>query len=164
MAVGDVGAGMSTNEVPVHLDPHPVAPVGLDGEPVLRPHVAADRLVADARRRIGRLRPQQAWEAVRTGALLVDIRAPELWRRDGAVPGAVPVARHVLEWRLDPTSPDRLPQLDHRHGPVVVLCSQGYSSSLAADVLTTHLGVLAADVIGGIHAWQDAGLPWSPGP
>lgn len=128
----------------------------------LRTEVAADRLVVDARSRISRLTPNEAAVAVDAGALLVDIRPTEFRRRDGEVPGSVAVPRHVLEWRLDPTSPERLPEIADPATPVVLLCTEGYSSSLAADVCVTHLGMThVADVIGGIFAWRAAGLPWS---
>ena len=133
-------------------------PAGHD--PSLRPEVAADRLVAAARARIGRLTPHQAAAAVANGALLVDIRPIEYRRRDGEVAGAVCVPRHVLEWRLDPSSPDRLSSIVAADTPVVLLCTEGYASTLAADVCRTHLGLTAVtDVIGGIIGWRAAGLP-----
>lgn len=129
-------------------------------DPPLRPEVAADRLVAEVRRRIPRLTPAQAAAAVAEGALLVDLRPIEYRRRDGEVPGAVPVPRHVLEWRLDPSSPDRLPQVRSHDTPIVLLCTEGYASSLSVEVCRTHLGLTAvADVIGGIVGWRAAGLP-----
>ena len=129
-------------------------------DPPLRPEVAADRMVAEVRRRIPRLTPAQAAAAVADGALFVDLRPSEYRSRDGEAPGAVPVPRHVLEWRLDPSSPDRLPQVTAHDTPIVLLCTEGYASSLAVEVCRTHLGLTAiADVIGGIVGWRAAGLP-----
>lgn len=145
-------------------DPHRLAACGPDGEPELRDGVVADRLVAAARTRIRRASPRGAWDQVRAGAVLIDVRPAELQERDGTVPGALPVARHVLEWRLDPSSPDRLDEIEGHDTPLVLLCSQGYSSSLAADVCTTQLGLTdVADVVGGVVAWRAAGLPWLAG-
>src|SRR4051812_34344607 len=95
---------------------------------------------------------------MRRGAILVDTR-PEFQRRaDGDIPGAIVIERVHLEWRLDPTSPTRIPQaLDHDIESIVI-CDEGYSSSLAAASLRT-LGLhKATDVIGGFRAWRAAGL------
>ena len=95
-------------------------------------------------------------------ALLVDTRPWEQRLRDGAVPGAVVVDRNVLEWRLDPASPDRIPQVTGYDLEVVVLCNEGYSSSLVADTLRTLGLTRSVDVIGGFVAWAAAGLPVVP--
>ena len=93
------------------------------------------------------------------GALLVDTRPWEQRSRDGEVPGAVIVDRNVLEWRLDPASPWRIPEVTGYDVEVIVLCDQGYSSSLVADTLRT-LGLRrTVDVIGGFEAWVGTGLP-----
>lgn len=118
-----------------------------------------DELLAQVRSRIGRVTPQEAAARLAAGALLVDTRPWEQRSRDGDVPGAVLVDRNVLEWRLDPASPDRIPQVTGYDLEVVVLCNQGYSSSLVADTLRT-LGLhRAVDVVGGFEAWVEAGLP-----
>ncbi len=118
-----------------------------------------DDLLAQVRGRIGRVRPTEVAARVATGALLVDTRPVEQRERDGDVPGAVVVDRNVLEWRLDPASPDRIPEVTGYDLEVIVLCNQGYSSSLVADTLRT-LGLRrAVDVIGGFEAWAAAGLP-----
>ena len=136
------------------------APAAGAHDPPLRPDVAADRMVAEVRRRIPRLTPAQAAAAVADGALFVDLRPSEYRYRDGEVSGALFVPRHVLEWRLDPSSPDRLPQVTGHDTPIVLLCTEGYASSLAVEVCRTHLGLSAvADVIGGIVGWRAAGLP-----
>ena len=118
---------------------------------------SVDDLLADARRRLVRVSPHQAARRVRDGALLVDIR-PQ-WQReaDGVVPGALHVERNHLEWRLHPGSGASLPQASW-DAEWIVLCTEGYTSSLAAAALVS-LGLDATDVVGGIHAWRDAGLP-----
>jgi rhodanese-related sulfurtransferase len=121
-----------------------------------------DELLAEARSRLVRLDPREAAERVAAGAVLVDIR-PALQRElEGEVPGALIVERNVLEWRFDPASSARLPEAGY-DTEVVVLCSEGYTSSLAADALRS-LGVLrATDVIGGFRAWAAVGLPTTGG-
>lgn len=114
-------------------------------------------LLAAERSRLRRLTPDETAEACRAGAVLVDIR-PECQRREfGEVPGAHVVDRNVLEWRLDPTSPDRLPWTGYEVR-IVVLCQQGFASSLAAATLQRQ-GLRATDVVGGFEAWVAAGLP-----
>jgi rhodanese-related sulfurtransferase len=118
-----------------------------------------DEILAAARARLRRLDPRDAAAAQAAGALLVDIRPVEVRRRDGEVPGALIVDRNVLEWRLDPRSPHRLPATCGYDGMVVVLCTEGYASSLAAAVLQ-DLGLhRATDLAGGFVAWAAAGLP-----
>jgi rhodanese-related sulfurtransferase len=121
-----------------------------------------DELLAQVRARIGRIHPTDVAARTAAGALLVDTRPWEQRLRDGAVPGAVVVDRNVLEWRLDPASPDRLPQVTGYDLEVVVLCSEGYSSSLVVDTLRTLGLTRAVDVIGGFVAWAAAGLPTVP--
>jgi rhodanese-related sulfurtransferase len=117
-----------------------------------------DEILAEARVHITRLDPLDAAKAVEAGAALIDIR-PEAQRREqGEIPGAVVIDRNVLEWRLDPASAHRLPEVARRDRLIIVLCSEGYSSSLAAATLH-ELGLQAADVIGGFGAWAAAELP-----
>ena len=118
-----------------------------------------DELLAQVRGRIDRVHPEEVAARVAAGALLVDTRPWEQRARDGAVPDAVVVDRNVLEWRLDPASPDRLPQVTGYDLEVIVLCHQGYSSSLVADTLRTLGLVRTVDVIGGFEAWAAKGLP-----
>ena len=118
-----------------------------------------DELLARVRSRIDRVEPAVAWGRLAAGALLVDTRPAEQRDRDGEVPGAVVVDRNVLEWRLDPASPHRLPVVTGYDLEVVVLCNEGYSSSLVADTLRTLGLTRAVDVIGGFVAWRAAGLP-----
>ncbi|GIJ20534.1 rhodanese-like domain-containing protein [Micromonospora lutea] len=116
-------------------------------------------ILAAARARLVRLDPERAHLAYRAGALLVDIRPAAQRAAHGTVPGALTIERNVLEWRLDPRCPARLPQAVGYDLPVVVLCQEGYTSSLAAASLQ-DLGLhRATDVVGGFAAWQIAGLP-----
>lgn len=114
-------------------------------------------LLADARSRLVRVDPHTAEQLVRRGHGLVDIR-PQ-WQRatEGAIPGAHVIERNHLEWRLDPGSDARIPEAAPGR-PWVVFCSEGYTSSLAADSLNS-IGVPATDIEGGFAAWRDAGLP-----
>jgi rhodanese-related sulfurtransferase len=90
---------------------------------------AVDRLLDQARARLRRLDPPEAAAVVAGGGLLVDIHPAAQRQEEGEVPGALVVERNVLEWRLDPTSPHRLAQVRGRDQPVVILCSEGYTSS-----------------------------------
>lgn len=116
-----------------------------------------ERLLASSRSGLARLTPQQAHAAAKGGALLVDTRTAAQRARQGELPGALVIDRTVLEWRLDPTSPHRIPEAVPGVR-VIVLCRQGYSSSLAAASLRS-LGVDATDVVGGVEAWHADGLP-----
>ncbi|MFI7492111.1 rhodanese-like domain-containing protein [Micromonospora echinaurantiaca] len=118
-----------------------------------------DEILAAARARLDRLDPERAHLAHRAGALLVDIRPAAQRAAYGTVPGSLAVERNVLEWRFDPRCPARLPAAVGYHLRVVVLCQEGYTSSLAAAALR-DLGLYrATDVVGGFAAWQIAGLP-----
>lgn len=118
-----------------------------------------DEILGEARGRLRRLGPDQAQQAVRGGALLVDIRPHGQRAREGCVPGALHVERNVLEWRFDPRSDARLPQATGYGQQVIVMCSEGYTSSLAAAALQ-DLGLAnATDLAGGFLAWERAGLP-----
>jgi rhodanese-related sulfurtransferase len=114
---------------------------------------SADDLVAEARRRIARTRPEELEAATSSGALVVDIRPAAQRSLEGDLPGALVIERNVLEWRLDPRGPDRIPQATGFDRPVVVLCSQGYASSLAADSLRAMGYEQATDLVGGYQAW-----------
>jgi rhodanese-related sulfurtransferase len=117
-----------------------------------------EQLLADARLELSRLSPHEAHEAIREGALLIDIRADSHRSADGEIPGASFVPRNVLEWRLDPSSDHRDAELARLDCQVIVICNEGYQSSLAA-MNVRRFGVDATDVIGGFQAWRDAGLP-----
>ncbi|KAA6213590.1 sulfurtransferase [Streptomyces albofaciens JCM 4342] len=120
---------------------------------------AVDALLEAARAGLDRVTPHRAAEVQRDGGLLVDIRYAELRERDGTIPGALIVERNELEWRLDPTGAHRAPEATGHDLPVVVVCNEGYASSLAA-VSLRQLGLYrATDLVGGFQAWRAAGLP-----
>ncbi|WP_418959500.1 rhodanese-like domain-containing protein [Streptomyces tritici] len=122
-----------------------------------------DELLERVRAGLDRIAPRDAFAAYEEGdALLVDIRYAALRDRDGLVPGALVVERNELEWRLDPLGSHRLPEAVDHDVHVVVLCNEGYASSLAAESLQ-RLGLhRATDLIGGFQAWKAAGLPVLP--
>ncbi|MFI9356640.1 rhodanese-like domain-containing protein [Streptomyces lydicus] len=121
---------------------------------------AIDELLARARQELGpRVAPQEAAAVQEAGGLLVDIRYAQLRERDGTIPGALIVERNELEWRLDPTGAHRAPEATRHDLPVVVICNEGYASTLAALSLR-QLGLhRATDLTGGFQAWRAAGLP-----
>ena len=115
-----------------------------------------DQILADARARLARVDPAGAARAVARGGLLVDLRPLEERRREGEIPGAIAIGRNVLEWRLDPTSGYELP-IAHERRRVVLVCNEGYASSLAAATLL-DLGLDGAtDLAGGYRAWAALG-------
>jgi rhodanese-related sulfurtransferase len=116
-------------------------------------------LLEEARARLHRLEPADALAAQRAGALLVDLRSHDERVREGVVPGSYHVPRSVLEWRLDLDCEFRNPALaDPRHR-IVLLCADGYSSSLAAATLQELGFASATDLVGGFRAWRASGLP-----
>jgi rhodanese-related sulfurtransferase len=120
-----------------------------------------DQVLAAARAGLVRLSPRQAQREAAGGALLVDIRPQAQRAAEGEIPGAMVVERNVLEWRFDPTSSAHLPEASYDLR-IIVVCSEGYTSSLAAAALQ-DLGITGAtDLDGGFRAWQLAGLPTSP--
>jgi rhodanese-related sulfurtransferase len=121
------------------------------------PVSAVDRLLARARAVIApRPGPDDLDAVWAEGGLVVDTRPVELRRRDGEMPGALIVDRNVLEWRLDPTSDHRLPEVTGPDQPIVLFCDEGYASSLAAAGLR-ELGLRrATDLDGGFQAWLRA--------
>jgi rhodanese-related sulfurtransferase len=122
---------------------------------------SVDELLADARSRLARVQPSAAYDEIRDGARIVDIRPSWQRRREGEIPGSIVVERNHLEWRLHPRSDSRLPSAAEGQRWIVV-CSEGYTSSLAADALLS-LGIPATDIVGGFTAWRAAGLPTSEG-
>lgn len=113
-----------------------------------------DRLLAQARAGLERVTVADLPALMAAGALVVDTRPLEQRNRDGEMPGAVVIDRNVLEWRLDPTSTSRLPIDIDAERVVIVVCNEGYSSSLAAASLQ-RLGMLrATDLIGGFQEWS----------
>jgi rhodanese-related sulfurtransferase len=117
-----------------------------------------DAILEDARSRLDRVDPGEASAAIARGAVLVDIRPSAQRATEGEVPGALIVERNVLEWRFDPSSDARVAFASYDL-VVIVLCQEGYTSSLAAVALQ-DLGIRhATDVAGGFAAWRAAGLP-----
>lgn len=118
-----------------------------------------ERELEAARAGLNRVTPAEAWSMMQSGVLLVDTRTESQRAAGGEIPGAVVIDRTVLEWRLDPTCPSRSDVAPAADEPVVVVCSQGYSSSLAAASLQ-RVGLSAAtDMIGGFERWRAEGLP-----
>src|SRR3954449_4058821 len=119
-----------------------------------------DELLARARRRLDRVTVDDVVEAVRDGAVIVDIRSEVQRARDGLIPRAIFHPRNVLEWRCDPSSGHDDPRLSGDLGRrIVLVCHEGYQSSLAAVTLQELGFTLATDLVGGFLAWAAAGLP-----
>ncbi|WCB92202.1 Thiosulfate sulfurtransferase GlpE [Baekduia alba] len=125
-----------------------------------------DDLLATARGRLERLGPDAAAAAAQRGdAVLVDIRSDVQRAQDGAIPGAIWHPRNVLEWRVDPASSHADPRLsENLDARLVVVCNEGYQSSLAAATLQELGFARATDLDGGFQAWRAAGLPVEPAP
>jgi rhodanese-related sulfurtransferase len=132
-------------------------------KPVGRTGASIEQVLSAARARLRRLSPDEVYEAVTlTEAILVDIRPESQRAIEGSIAGALVVERNVLEWRFDPASSTRLPVATDHNLQVIVFCSEGYTSSLAAASLQ-DLGLYrATDLVGGFHAWRAAGLPIVP--
>ena len=115
---------------------------------------AIDSLLAHARSMLVRVQPERLADELAGGAILIDIRPIEQRQRDGILPGAIVIDRNVLEWRLDPTSPHRLPIATGADARLIIVCNEGYSSSLAAATLQ-ELGLRSAtDLVGGFQVWR----------
>jgi rhodanese-related sulfurtransferase len=124
--------------------------------------VGIDELLALARARYRRLEPAEAYATMLAGAVLIDTRTDGQRRRDGTVPGALVIDRTVLEWRVDPSSGAADPAVGGLGARIVLLCNQGYSSSLAVASLLDLGAADVTDVVGGFQAWRAAGLPVGP--
>ncbi|MFJ2112788.1 rhodanese-like domain-containing protein [Streptomyces sp. NPDC087850] len=123
--------------------------------------VGIDELLERVRADLDRVEPREALAAAASGALLVDIRYAALRDRDGLIPGSLVVERNELEWRLDPQGSHRAAEATGHDLRVVVICNEGYASSLAAASLR-QLGLhRATDLVGGFQAWKAEGLPVS---
>ncbi|MDF0375329.1 rhodanese-like domain-containing protein [[Kitasatospora] papulosa] len=132
-----------------------------DSSKTRRGPVGIDELLEQVRAAYERVDPEEAATAAAEGALLVDIRYAALREKDGLIPGALVVERNELEWRLDPQGSHRAPQATSHDLRVVVICNEGYASSLAVASLH-QLGLhRATDLTGGFQAWRAAGLPVS---
>src|SRR3954453_13216144 len=124
----------------------------------MTPARTIDDLLAEARRNLRRVGPREAFAAQQRGAVLVDIRPQVSRDSKGRLPGALVVDRNVLEWRFDPASDNRL-DIASYDLEVILVCNEGYASSLAAATLQS-LGVRqATDMTGGFRAWRALGLP-----
>jgi rhodanese-related sulfurtransferase len=121
--------------------------------------VTIDEMLAAARARLARVTPDEAFADFCTGGTLIDIRPAAQRAAQGEIPGSVVVERNHLEWRLDPASDARLPGVTGYDLRPIVICSEGYTSSLAATALQDLGLVRATDVVGGYRAWLAAGLP-----
>jgi rhodanese-related sulfurtransferase len=117
-----------------------------------------DELLSNARSQLARLSPAEAFKATKSGAVVVDIRSETQRAADGLIPSAVGVPRNVLEWRLDPASDHRDPELARRDRRLILICNEGYQSSLAAATVR-RFGLNSTDVVGGFQAWREDGLP-----
>jgi rhodanese-related sulfurtransferase len=118
-----------------------------------------DDLLDAARARLVRLTPEAALAAQAAGALIVDVRGDEQIRDHGSIPGAIRIPRNVLEWRADPSCSACDPRIANLDALLVIVCQQGYQSSLAASNLHDLGFTRATDLDGGYEAWQAAGLP-----
>jgi rhodanese-related sulfurtransferase len=118
-----------------------------------------DEMLAEARTHLDRVTPAQAREAMERDSILVDIRSDEQRARDGEIPGAVRIARNVMEWRCDPAGDARDPQVSDPSKPLILFCDEGYASSLAARILQDLGHPRATDLDGGFRAWRAEGLP-----
>lgn len=119
-----------------------------------------DDVLREARERLVRLTPREVADRLQAGALLVDIRPAAQRAVEGEIPGSLVLERNVLEWRLDPASPAAIPAADVER-EVIVFCSEGYTSSLAAAALQDLGIVRSTDLDGGFSRWRDEGLPTS---
>jgi rhodanese-related sulfurtransferase len=138
--------------------PRPACDPTIGGSMSSANQTSVEKLLAEARAQLNRMSPGQAAGAVRGGAILVDIRSETQRRHNGPGPDSLFVPRNVLEWRLDAASPDALPELASGDRTVILICHEGYQSSLAAATVQ-RFGVDATDVVGGFQAWRGAGLP-----
>jgi rhodanese-related sulfurtransferase len=131
-----------------------------DNRPVARRTI--DDLLSEARTRLRRVTPAEALEAQGAGALLIDTRSLDERERHGVIPGAVHVPLSVLPWRLDPDFEYRTPELTDLSRQVILVCADGYSSSLAAVLLQEIGFTQATDLDGGFNGWKAAGFPVDP--
>ena len=128
-------------------------------------NLTAEDLLQRARISLDRLSPVQAWDALQAGSItLVDTRCAELRASTGVVPGSVHTPLSVLYWRADPTSPHHDPRVSQSGRQLVLLCADGYSSSIAAATLHELGHASATDIDGGFTAWRSAELPVEPAP
>ena len=113
-----------------------------------------ERAYAEAAAALARVQPPDLDGELAAGALVVDTRPEADRRAEGELPGAVVLERNVLEWRLDPTSPDRIDEADSADRRIVVVCNEGYASVLAAESLRRIGLTNVTDLEGGYRAWR----------
>lgn len=138
------------------------APDGRGWERLRQPatrHLSIDDVLADARNQIDRVSPREAARLLAEGAALVDIRPIEYREAEGEVPGSFVIERNVLEWRLDPLNEARIKELADYDKRIIIMCNEGYASSLAAADLRRLGHRRVADLDGGFRSWKAAGLP-----
>ncbi len=121
--------------------------------------LSAEDLLEAARRVIRRYTPSEALEAQAAGGHLIDLRCAFDRESEGAIPGAIAVPLSVVPWRVDPSSASRDERIADREATLILVCNDGYSSSLAAANLTKMGFARAGDVAGGFRAWAASGLP-----
>lgn len=124
--------------------------------------LTVEHLLRASRLRLARLEPSQAHELLHAGACMIDVRTAEQIGKGGRVPGALELSLNVLEWRVDPTSSSRHVAAPSLADTIIILCDEGYCSSLAAARLQDLGFHRATDVIGGFRAWQEQGMPVRP--
>ncbi len=128
-----------------------------------QPVTTVDELLEQARRRLPRrVSPGETLREMQTGALVIDVRGNEQQRRDGLMPGALIIRRNVLEWRCDPKSAWRHSDVTDHDQRIIVVCDEGYQSSLAAANLQQMGMTQATDMDGGFQRWREQGLPVVP--
>ena len=123
------------------------------------PPMNAEQMLAEARSRIDRATPEETAAALEQGAIVIDLRCSDERVATGVIRGSVPIARSVLEWRCDPESEWRDERVARPHDRVILVCADGFSSSLAADSLRMLGFTAVGDLVGGMAAWIAAGLP-----
>lgn len=124
-----------------------------------RQRMSIAEMVERARARYRPVGPPEAYEAMQRGALLIDTRDSDQRRREGSIPGALVIDRTVLEWRVDPDSGSTHPAINGLDTPMILLCRDGYSSTLAVASLLDLGAINVTNVVGGFQAWRDQGLP-----
>ncbi|MBI5157782.1 MAG: rhodanese-like domain-containing protein [Acidimicrobiia bacterium] len=119
-------------------------------------------MLTEARSRIRRATPAETAAALEAGAVVIDVRGPDERVATGEIPGSIPIARSVLEWRCDPAYPWHDARVARPEARVILVCAHGFSSSLAADSLRQLGFTDVGDLIGGIAAWVAEGRPTVP--
>ena len=112
-----------------------------------------DEILAVARARLDRVEPEDLDHERKAGALIIDIRPVEQRTRDGDLPDAIVIDRNVLEWRLDPACEHHIAEVAEYDARIVIVCNEGYQSSLAAALLHDVGLHRATDLVGGYQAW-----------